>query len=217
MADKKLVYCQHMVYLCNTQATEWGKIASDLSAMLARARGSRMTPIAAEVQVNAPERAAERNAPAPGPAAAPREDPNRMRMQVRIAHAFRGLILVFALGLPRVFYYIYGVYSILVLSGAADRIRSAEFRALFTGSRPSLDIQLARLRSRQEGLERLEELQRALARGEVVDEEQLAREQEFMAQFKPARPWVYRFVYQSGVMFLYTLFPSCHPHAEYLT
>lgn len=206
-----------MVYLCNTQATEWGKIGSELSEMLARARSSRIKPIAAEVEVNPPERVAERNAPAPGPAAPAREDPNRMRMHVRIAHAFRGLVLIFALGLPRVFYYIYGAYSILVLSGAVDRIRSAEFRALFTGSRPSLDIQLTRLRSRQEGLERLEELERALAREEAVDEEQLAREQEFMAQFNPVRPWGHRFVYQSVVMFFYTLFPSCHPHAEYLT
>ena len=220
MSDKKLLYCQHMLALCESQASEWEIISESLSSVSLRLGASRRVENQPDSTGSSsgsdPQLGRPRIDPAGEGAPAVAEDPNRMRVQLRVAHALRGLILIFALGLPRVFYYIYGGYCILVLSGAVERMQSAEFRALFTGSRASLEIELARLRLRQETLGRLQEMEAAIAREEPVDEEHYVKEQEVLSQFRPEKPWVYRFLYQSIFMFVYTLLPSCHPHREYL-
>ena len=220
MSEKRLVYCQHMVYLCESQAKEWSRISESLSHILLRARSSRATSSSSETaEPEAAPRLHREGARAEGAQERPEQPPaanmnHQARMQLRIAHAIRGLVLIFALGLPRVLYYIYGGYCVLVLSGAVERMQSAEFRQLFTGSRPALELQLSRLRSRKECLERLAA---AASRGEPVDEEQSVKDREFLEQFFPRKAWIHRFLYQSVFMFVYTLLPSCHPHADFLT
>jgi hypothetical protein len=121
-----------------------------------------------------------------------------------------------ALGMPRTLFYVYGAYSVLVLSGVTDHIQSQEFRRWFSGSRPSLDLQLSRLRQRIESLERLARMEEAALAGSEVDEGELQKERDFIESFKSSKSWTARFAYQLVFMFFYSALPSCNPHAEYL-
>jgi hypothetical protein len=148
----------------------------------------------------------------------PPEDPARERIRVRMAHVLRGFILMFALGMPRMFYYLFGIYGVFVLSGAVDKLQSAEFRQFLTGSRPPLDVQLARLRQRAEMLEKLRQIEHAIEFDEDFDSDELRRINEFLSTFEaPLQPtWTLRFIYQLIFLFIYSALPTCHPHQEYL-
>jgi len=101
-------------------------------------------------------------------------------------------------------------YALLVLSGLLDKLRTTEFRQYLSGSRPSLDIQLTRLRQRIEYMQKLRTLPH--------EDEEAVRMREFLNQFLVHRvPMLYRFIYQLFFMFFYSALPSCNPHAEYLT
>ena len=147
----------------------------------------------------------------------PAEDPARVVFRARLGHVIRGLILIFALGLPRMFYYFYGIYGVLVLSGAIDRLQSIHFRQYLVGSRLSLDLQLARLRLRRDTLQQVQILESKRKSGEAVDESELQKHRDTMIQFTPQQPWIKRFLYQLPVMLVYSAFPWCHPHSEYLS
>ena len=210
MDESKLVYCQHMLYLSEQQAGKWSRIANDLSSLLNTRMRRRLQ------QGGAP------SAPASGPAPpvagqdVPVEDPDRVRMRRRISHVIRGLVLMIALGMPRTFFYLYGAYSVLVLSGVTDHIQSTEFRRWFTGARAPLDLQLSRLRLRLESIDRLSRLEAAVSAGEEVDAEDCRIEREFIDSFKSDKSWPARFAYQLAFMFVYSALPSCNPHAEYM-
>lgn len=139
-----------------------------------------------------------------------------MQMRMRIAHVIRGVILIFALGLPKMFYYLYGVYGVFVLSGALEKLQSTEFRQLLTGARPSLDVQLARLRQRIDMLQKLAQIEQAIEQDEDFDSDEFRRVNEFLSSFQPspAISWLSRFSYQLFFMFVYSALPACHPHPE---
>jgi hypothetical protein len=134
-----------------------------------------------------------------------------------MGHVIRGFILIFALGLPRMLYYIYGAYGVLVLSGVMDRLQSVQIRRLLMGTRQSLDLQLARLRVRIETIEKLSELEEAQSLGKEVDEEEIGKHRAYLEQFTPMKPWFHRFMYQLPALFIYSALPWCNPHSEYLT
>ena len=215
MTDSKLAYCQTMVYLCETQSKEWESIADGLTRLL---RPGDVPVVASPASVAAQPIVAQNAPPEPAPAQPPQvEDPARAEMRLRMAHVIRGMILIFALGLPRVFYYVYGGYGVLVLSGVMNRLQSVQFRRYLTGSRPTLDLQLSRLRQRREALLHVQQMEQRQSIGEDVDEAELTKHREFLQQFTHQQSWLWRFVYQLPVMFLYSALPSCHPHSEYLT
>jgi hypothetical protein len=229
MTDANLLYCQHMVHLCATQADEWRKIRDFLASQVksenvlqAKYESGEPSRVINQPRIVNPVPVAEVGAPRAEqrqtPNAVQPEDPARARLRMRLAHVFRGVILIFALGLPRMFYYLYGVYGVFVLSGALDKLQSAEFRRFMTGSRPSLDLQLARLRQRIEMLDKLEEIERLIERDEPFDSEELRRVNEFLSSFEPSpnTSWIFRFNYQLFFMFFYSMLPGCHPNPELL-
>lgn len=199
--EDRLKYAQGMMYFCEMQGNEWKKIQLGLKGVLAGLMDDHKN-ISAK---SSNERSESRAQTIP----APPEDPARVRFRMRVAHLMRGLIFIFALGMPRVFYYVYGGYALIVLSGILDELQSAQVRQFFTGARPSLDIQLVRLRQRREYLERLKT---------ETDPEEEAKMRDFVATFPTeGRPWGLRFLYQSVFMLFYSALPSCYPHPEYLT
>ena len=210
MDVSQLVYCQHMLYLSEQQAKEWTRIAEGLASRIDRRLRAAINQAKAEIphiRAEPPQGAQEPAVP---------DDPDRARMQRRMAHVIRGVILMIALGMPRTLFYVYGAYSVLVLSGVTDHIQSQEFRRWFSGSRPSLDLQLSRLRQRIESLERLARMEEAALAGSEVDEGELQKERDFIESFKSNKSWTARFAYQLVFMFFYSALPSCNPHAEYL-
>ena len=210
MTESKLIYCQHMVYFCDSEAKSWESIAQKLE-ILAKGKGNQETVAAPRATSTNP-----RNPPAQPAERNEFDDPVRRRMQERLGHALRGLIFIFAIGLPKIFYYIYGVYVVLVMSGVMERLQSVQFRHLLAGARPSLDLQLARLRQRKEALEKVAQLEAVANSNETVDEE-LSKQRAFLNQFEPTRSWISRFFYQLPLLFVYSAFPWCHPQPEYLT
>jgi hypothetical protein len=139
-----------------------------------------------------------------------RDNQAQQQLQIRLGHLLRGLVLIYALSLPRIFYYMFVGYALLVMSGLFDKLRGTEFRQYWAGSRPSLDLQLTRLRQRMEYIQKLKSC--------PPDDEDAARMREFLAQFNHHRAaYHHRFIYQLVVMFFYSAFPACHPHVEYLT
>jgi hypothetical protein len=229
MTDANLLYCQHMVHLCRTQADEWLKIRDFLAAQV-KVENRKAVKIEEKQLSSANEQpklrprepeivaAIPRVEQAPAPNVAQPEDPARVRLRMRLAHVIRGVILIFALGMPRMFYYLYGIYGVFVLSGALDKLQSAEFRRFLTGSRPPLELQLTRLRQRLEMLEKLEEIENLIERDEPFDAEELRRINEFLSSFEPSQntSWIFRFNYQLFFMFFYSMVPGCHPHPEFL-
>ena len=231
MTSAQLQYAQHMVHLCETQADEWDRIANGLRGLLgSRARekeedqGEQKSRSATNSTNHSHPRPREAAQVAgaqpevqPRPALPEAEDPDRARLRMRLAHIIRGLILIFALGLPRLFYYLYGVYAVFVLSGALDKLQSPEFRRLLSGSKPSLDVQLARLRQRMEMLAKLEQIESAMENDEPFDVDEFRRVNEFLQTFEPnERSWSSRFMYQLLFMFVYSALPACHPDPDFL-
>lgn len=225
-AHANLVYCQHMVHFCETQANEWLSIREKLTGLLentaqegslpSKPQRPAPKPAANIRQQNPPARAArveQRPQQEPGP-----NDAQGAQLRMRLAHVIRGIILIFALGLPKMFYYLYGVYGVFVLSGALDKLQSTEFRQYLTGARPSLDVQLARLRQRSEMLQKLAEIEKAIEQDEEFDAEEFRRVNEFLSSLEPAPgySWVKRFGYQLFFLFIYSALPACHPHPEYI-
>jgi hypothetical protein len=218
-----------MVYLCETQASEWESIAEKLGAIQqiqveqrsdSRSATSREHVSKSSMPAAAAPASPRNEVPRAAPFARPpvvEEDPERARLRMRMAHVIRGYILIFALGLPRIFYYLYGIYGVFVLSGLLDKLQSAEFRRLLTGTRPSLDVQLARLRQRQEMFAKLEEIESLIERDEEFDADEYRRVNEFLSSFNPiVHSGSVRFAYQLFFMFFLTALPSCHPDPEFL-
>ena len=213
-----------MVHLCESQGEEWRKIADQLSAKLhSKSENAKIDEKGTDRNEKENHATIERPMTDPvQPVNPPREqmphpeDPARARLRMRLAHVIRGVILIFALGLPRMFYYLYGVYGVFVLSGALEKLQSVEFRRYLTGSRPSLELQLSRLRQRLEMLEKLEEIERLMERDEPFDADDLRRVNEFLATFTPRdeTSWLFRFNYQLFFMFFYSMLPACHPEPE---
>ena len=187
------------MYLCQTQEKVWSRIKEDLEAKYMQ---ELVNNLAAERPKSPVNRVLPEN-PVP-----PVDDPARVRFRLRVAHLIRGMIFVFALGLPRVFYYVYAGYGLLVLSGLLDELQSVHVRHFITGSRPSLDLQLVRLRQRREFIQKL---------SETLDEEEVLKMRDFLETFKPEKPFHLRFMYQLFLMFFYSALPSCYPHKEFLT
>lgn len=211
MTESKLMYSQHMVYFCDSEAKRWESIAEKLE-ILAKGKSNQETLAAPRAASTNP-----RNPPAQPAERDELDDAARRRLQERLGHALRGLIFIFAIGLPKIFYYIYGVYVVLVMSGVMERLQSVQFRQVLAGSRPSLDLQLARLRQRKEALEKVVQLEAAANSNETLDEEELNKQRALLDQFKPNGSWMSRFFYQLPLLFVYSAFPWCHPHPEYLT
>lgn len=194
--EVRLKYSQGMLYLCQTQAADWNRIAAELGKlyMVSKDQG-----IPQESQVG--------NAPPNIPNAPVAEDPERVRFRMRIAHLIRGAIFIYALGMPRVFYYVFGMYAMMTMSGLLDRLTSVEFRRYWTGSRPTLDLQLVRLRQRKQYIDSLD----------TSTLEEYEKMREFLSTFRQERPYYQRFVYQLFVMLFYSALPSCHPHPQFMT
>jgi len=214
-----------MVHFCEVQTEEWQSIREKLITVLEGIRETDKSRISSGSSL--PQPATQHPPPTQPPpqVAIPergpqpvvqREDPGRMQMRMRIAHVIRGVILIFALGLPKMFYYLYGVYGVFVLSGALDKLQSTEFRQLLTGARPSLDVQLARLRQRIDMLQKLAQIEQAIEQDEEFDSDEFRRVNEFLSSFQPspAISWLSRFSYQLFFMFIYSALPACHPHPE---
>ena len=214
----KLLYCQSMAHLAEHQMHEWQQILNQFESRCRLAsppaRIATVQQVRGETVEN--ERPRERNEPvAPERVERDREIDERARAQmgIRVGHLIRGLVLIYALSLPRMFYYVFAGYSLLLLSGLLDNLQRLPFRRFFAGTRPSLELQLSRLRQRQEYLEKLE-----LSESMALDEDDRKKFTEFLSTFEVHRaPFWHRFVYQLFVMFFYSAFPACHPHSEYLT
>ena len=190
---------------------EWREIANQLEKLNYNSFSQRSFLPAGSSSSSTPVGHAVAAATARPPVPPAAEDPARAQFRLRVAHLVRGLILIFALGMPRIFYYGFGGYAIVVLSGALDYFQSAQFRQYFTGARPTLDIQLARLRQRKEYIEKLSEVTAD------DDSEATTKMREFLQTFKEERSYASRFFYQLVVMLFYSALPSCHPHGEFLT
>jgi len=209
----KLLYCQSMAHLAENQSTEWEKILHHLQGIqqTAEKKSSNVTETSG-IHQNEPPRAM------PGPnvadrAARERDDRAQAVLGMRIGHLIRGLVLIYALSLPRMFYYVFAGYSLLLLSGLLDNLHQIPFRRFLGGARPSLDLQLSRLRQRIDFAEKLR-----ASEASPIDEAEERKMREFLSQFDQHRvPFSHRFVYQLFVMFFYSAFPACHPHSEYLT
>lgn len=209
----KLLYSQSMLHLAEHQVTEWRSILFQLELMnLSPARENATNhDLPGTRHHETPRAGAEPNAP--DRAARERDERAQAQLGIRIGHLIRGLVLIYALSLPRMFYYVFAGYSLLLLSGLLDNLQQLPFRRFVGGARPSLDLQLTRLRQRQEFIEKLRNMEVS-----PVEEDEERKMREFLSQFDQQRvPHSHRFVYQLFVMFFYTVFPACHPHSEYLT
>lgn len=211
------MYCQSMVHLVEHQISEWEAIEQNLQSL----GDSLLSPVPVTVPVEA-QRAPVAHEPNRAPAEQERQGQagNRQRdqqaqaqMGIRIGHLIRGLVLIYALSLPRMFYYIFAGYSLLLLTGLFDNLQRLPLRRFLSGARPSLDIQLTRLRQRLEYMQRLQDCESS-----PIEEEELNKMKEFLGSFERSRvPFWRRFIYQLFVMFFYSAFPACHPHSEYLS
>jgi hypothetical protein len=214
----KLLYCQSMAHLAEHQIVEWRNILSHLDSLVRDVPQSTRTDVPRQVGGDTLPHGPppERNEPvAPERAARDRQNDERARAQMgmRMGHLIRGLVLIYALSLPRMFYYVFAGYSLLLLSGLLDNLQRLPFRRLFAGTRPSLELQLSRLRQRQEYIERLR-----VSESMPIDADEKEKICEFLSKFEDHKtPFWHRVVYQSVVMFFYSAFPACHPHSEYLT
>lgn len=227
----QLQYAQHMMHLCETQAAAWDRLGSQLAGFVP---GTALVyddpdgrPYTSPVSNTSDDSSAPRK-DGPGSANADQGeqarhvapaagDPDRARLRMRLAHIIRGLILIFALGLPRLFYYLYGMYGVFVLSGALEKLQSPEFRRILSGSKPALDVQLARLRQRIEMLTKLEDIELAIENDEPFDVDEFRRINEYLQTFEPnQRSWSSRFTYQLVFMFVYSALPTCHPDPDFL-
>ena len=209
----KLLYCQSMVHLAEHQVVEWRNILNQLERMSCSENRDKDRNIE---RLSMPPREPPRVAPeqnAADRAARERDERAQAQLGIRVGHLIRGLVLIYALSLPRMFYYVFAGYSLLLMSGLLDHLQQLPLRRLLGGARPSLDLQLTRLRQRQEFIEKLSRLDES-----PMDEEEQRKMHEFLSQFdNPRAPFSHRFVYQLFVMFFYSAFPACHPHSEYLT
>lgn len=242
--ESRISFCEGMAALCLREAKRWESIELMLSDLEVRrascmTRGSKEPEPIPEVDetVASDDTDSQPGVPAlpqgplthepVGPAGVPPEAQQPVVappapqvnpiIWARIGHLLRWSVLLIALSLPRFFYYLFSGYALLVVTGLLDALKSIQLRHYMSGSRPSLNIQLVRLRERSEALKRLLELREEHRELNEEEEREVRKHEDFLATFvDPQVHYLVRFVYQLVFMFVYSAFPDCYPHSQYL-
>jgi hypothetical protein len=250
IVEHRIAFCRGMLELCQKEAIRWEGIELALTRILMHMQNSRSEPLievsdedsggesleissTGSVPLDVQERAADPSESTnmdqpvnevPVVPERPVVPPPRPRniLAERIAHLVQIMLIMYMISLPRVFHYFFVGYALLVLSGLSEVIRTVNLRQLLGGARPSLSLQLARLRERQESLSRLAALytqREELGTFSETEEAEVKKLEEFLASFNetadtPKLPL--RFMYQLFVMLFYSAFPECFPHSRFL-
>ena len=215
MEEARFHFSKNMALFCKSQMMLWRSIHERERESLSLDYGHQETPVF--------ER---EDQPAVNPAVFPappqqRRQPNRPGLRIRdqdlrarIIHVLGVISVALILKLRGYVLWFACIYSVLVLcglpmpGGAPQRVQPG---------RLTLDGALARLRMLYIAEQRLRDLQDKI-RGGVemteVEEQQLAKDLEFLKGLEPKHSWYYRAFYQLVVMFLLTLLPSCNPDPE---
>ena len=162
----------------------------------------------------------------PPPVAAPVADPVRPAgagllgpvLRRRFAAVAQMVVVLLVTKAPSSLWMAAGIFGLLTLLGVPEAMRAAA-QGGRGGEGESLEAVLGRLRMREKGRRRMEKYRRRLEEGEELEEkevEEMAKEEEFLRKNRNKIPYMYKFIYQSLVMFVLTAFPGARFHEELL-